>query len=49
MGPPWSTLTAYDLNAGTIRWQVPNGGVTASGAATVIPAQAPALRAEGPW
>jgi glucose dehydrogenase len=29
MGPPWSTLTAYDLNTGTIRWQVPNGGVTA--------------------
>jgi len=27
MGPPWSTLTAYDLNTGTIRWQVPNGGV----------------------
>jgi quinoprotein glucose dehydrogenase len=29
MGPPWSTLTAYDLNSGTIRWQVPNGGITA--------------------
>jgi quinoprotein glucose dehydrogenase len=28
MGPPWSTLTAYDLNTGTIAWQVPNGGVT---------------------
>src|ERR1700722_2983112 len=28
MGPPWSTLTAYDLNSGTIRWQVPNGGVS---------------------
>jgi quinoprotein glucose dehydrogenase len=27
MGPPWSVLTAYDLNSGTIRWQVPNGGV----------------------
>ncbi len=27
MGPPWSTLTAYDLNSGAIRWQVPNGGV----------------------
>jgi quinoprotein glucose dehydrogenase len=25
IGPPWSTLTAYDLNAGTIRWQVPLG------------------------
>jgi len=27
MGPPWSNLTAYDLNAGTVMWQVPNGGV----------------------
>jgi len=23
--PPYSTLTAYDLNAGTIKWQVPAG------------------------
>jgi len=29
INPPWSTLTAYDLNSGTIRWQVPNGGVLA--------------------
>ena len=29
IGPPWSTLTSYDLNSGTIRWQVPNGGVLA--------------------
>jgi quinoprotein glucose dehydrogenase len=28
IGPPWSQLTAYDLNRGTIRWQVPNGDVT---------------------
>jgi quinoprotein glucose dehydrogenase len=28
IGPPWSTLTAYDLNSGTIAWQVPNGGIT---------------------
>ncbi len=27
--PPWSTLTAYDLNKGTIAWQIPLGGVTA--------------------
>jgi quinoprotein glucose dehydrogenase len=28
IGPPWSQLTAYDLNAGTIMWQVPNGEVS---------------------
>jgi len=28
IGPPWSTLTAYDLNTGKIKWQVPFGGVT---------------------
>ena len=27
IGPPWSTLTAYDLNSGEIRWQVPYGDV----------------------
>ncbi|HEY2384990.1 MAG TPA: pyrroloquinoline quinone-dependent dehydrogenase [Terriglobia bacterium] len=29
IGPPWSQLTAYDLNKGTILWQVPDGGITA--------------------
>jgi glucose dehydrogenase len=29
IGPPWSQLTAYDLNTGAIQWQVPNGGVAA--------------------
>ena len=29
IGPPWSQLTAYDLNKGTIAWQVPHGEVTA--------------------
>ena len=23
--PPYTTITAYDLNTGEIRWQVPNG------------------------
>ncbi len=27
ISPPWTTLTAYDLNAGTIEWQVPLGEV----------------------
>jgi quinoprotein glucose dehydrogenase len=26
--PPWSTITAYDLNKGTIQWQIPWGSVT---------------------
>ena len=28
LGPPWSQITAYDLNKGTILWQVPDGEVT---------------------
>ena len=28
--PPWSTLTAYDLNEGTIKWQIPLGEVEAA-------------------
>ena len=27
LGPPWSQITAYDLNEGTIMWQVPDGDV----------------------
>jgi quinoprotein glucose dehydrogenase len=27
IGPPWSSLTAYDLNQGTIKWQIPLGEV----------------------
>ncbi len=25
IAPPWTSITAYDLNAGTIKWQVPIG------------------------
>ena len=27
IGPPWSSLTAYDLNDGTIQWKIPFGEV----------------------
>lgn len=30
-GPPWSHLTAYDLNSGRIEWRIPNGSTTAPG------------------
>jgi quinoprotein glucose dehydrogenase len=29
VGPPWSEMTAYDLNTGEIRWRVPTGTVPA--------------------
>ena len=29
IGPPWSQITAYDLNTGDIKWRVPHGGVMA--------------------
>jgi len=29
ISPPWSELVAYDLNAGTIKWRAPLGGVRA--------------------
>jgi quinoprotein glucose dehydrogenase len=28
IGPPWSLITAYDMNTGNIIWQVPDGEVT---------------------
>jgi len=28
IGPPWSQITAYDLNKGTILWRVPDGEVS---------------------
>jgi len=31
ISPPWSTLTDYDLNTGTIKWQVPYGDAPQAG------------------
>ncbi len=27
INPPWSNITAYDMNTGNMLWQLPNGGV----------------------
>jgi len=27
VAPPWTTMTAYDLNVGTIKWRIPLGTV----------------------
>jgi quinoprotein glucose dehydrogenase len=35
ISPPWSTITAYDLNKGTIKWKIPigqDGDATSEGA-----------------
>jgi quinoprotein glucose dehydrogenase len=48
IGPPWSLLTAYDLNTGEIKWQVPDGGVTPPPGSTVnIPADSGAHMPRG--
>ena len=46
LSPPWFQMTAYDLNTGTIKWQVPNGGV-AGGRRTLRRAPFPARRRRG--
>jgi quinoprotein glucose dehydrogenase len=35
LGPPWSEITAYDLNTGEIKWRIPDGGVTAPAEANI--------------
>ncbi len=39
--PPWGTLTAVDMSAGTIRWQVPVGSLAPN--IPIVPAGAPSL------
>jgi quinoprotein glucose dehydrogenase len=49
--PPWSHLTAYDLNAGEIKWRIPNGTTFGPGfpevAGSHMPRGAPLVTAGG--
>jgi quinoprotein glucose dehydrogenase len=49
MGPPWSEITAYDLNTGEIKWRKPLGGVLGIGAdvGAHFPRGAPLVTAGG--
>jgi quinoprotein glucose dehydrogenase len=49
MGPPWSEITAYDLNTGEIKWRRPHGGVLGLGAdvGAHFPRGAPLVTAGG--
>jgi quinoprotein glucose dehydrogenase len=51
IGPPWSQITAYDLNTGEIKWQIPDGttngpGIPANSGAH-FPRGAPLVTASG--
>ena len=50
--PPWSTLTAYDLNTGKIKWQTPYGDLPEAGPSdkmrgNVFPRSGPVVTAGG--
>ncbi len=53
ISPPWASLTAYDLNEGTIKWKIPLGdvpdlaGKTAETTGTVYPKVGPVVTAGG--
>jgi len=36
IGPPWTSLTVYDLNEGTIKWSIPLGEVTELAARGIV-------------
>ena len=51
--PPWSVITAYDLNQGTIKWQVPFGDApqgapeNLKGTGIMLPRNGPVITATG--
>jgi quinoprotein glucose dehydrogenase len=51
--PPWSVITAYDLNQGTIKWQVPLGDApqgaaeNLTGTGVMLPRNGPVVTASG--
>jgi quinoprotein glucose dehydrogenase len=50
IGPPWSTLTAYDLNTGNIKWQAPHGemlGFEGKATGAINPRGGPIVTATG--
>ncbi len=51
IGPPWSHITAYDLNTGEIEWRIPNGTTAGPGipndAGAQYPRGAPLVTAGG--
>jgi quinoprotein glucose dehydrogenase len=53
ISPPWSQITAYDLNAGVIKWQVPFGDAPQAapenlkGTGIMLPRDGPVVTASG--
>jgi quinoprotein glucose dehydrogenase len=50
IAPPWASLTAYDLNKGTIKWKVPVGdvpGIGVKGTGVHYPKYGPVVTAGG--
>jgi quinoprotein glucose dehydrogenase len=47
LNPPWSQITAYDLNKGTILWQIPDGEFPGVAAGSHAPRGGPVVTAGG--
>jgi quinoprotein glucose dehydrogenase len=53
ISPPWSTITAYDLNRGVIKWQIPFGDAPQAAAdklkntGIMLPRNGPVVTASG--